>query len=110
MRENYRACLNRAYYAAYSRVTFALAAAPNVMFPMGREGPNHPGELGNGGIRRLIETSMPGMELARRRWLSGLVGRLYTLRIDADYHPSVEVDEGDAREAIAIMNNIFNAF
>src|SRR6266446_3011679 len=54
--ENYRSCLSRAYYAAYSKVTFALAAAPGVTFPAGREGPNHPGEMGTGGIRRLIET------------------------------------------------------
>ncbi len=69
-----------AYYAAYSKVTFALAAAPNVTFPAGREGPNHPGELGTGGIRRLIETSMPDMEQSHRVWLSELIGRLYTLQ------------------------------
>src|SRR2546423_3170495 len=100
---NHRSCVNRAYYAACSKVTFALAAAPNVTFPAGREGPNHPGELGTGGIRRLIETSMPGMEQSRRVWLSELIGRLYTLRIDADYKPSVEVNAGDAREAVSIM-------
>jgi hypothetical protein len=108
--ENYRSCLNRAYYAVYSKVTFALAAAPGVTFPAGREGPNHPGELGTGGIRRLIETSMPGMERSRRVWLSELVGRLYTLRIDADYKPSVAVDAGDAREAVSIMKDVFDAF
>jgi uncharacterized protein (UPF0332 family) len=108
--ENYRSCLNRAYYAAYSSVTFALAAASNVTFPAGREGPNHPGELGTGGIRRLIETSMPDMEQSRRVWLSELIGRLYTLRIDTDYRPSVEVNAGDAREAVSIMNKVFDAF
>jgi hypothetical protein len=108
--ENYRSCLNRAYYAAYSKVTFALAASPNVTFPSGREGPNHPGELGTGGIRRLIQSSMPDMDQDRRVWLSELIGRLYTLRIDADYKPSVEVNAGDAREAISIMNRVFDAF
>jgi hypothetical protein len=108
--ENYRSCLNRAYYAAYSKVTFALTAAPNVTFPAGREGPNHPGELGTGGIRRSIETSMPAMQQARRVWLSELIGRLYTLRIDADYKPSVRVNDGDAREAISIMQLVFDAF
>ncbi len=108
--DNYRSCLNRAYYAAYSRVTFALAAAPGIAFPSGREGPSHPGEAGTGGIRRLIETSMPGMEASRRVWLSELIGRLYTLRIDADYKPSVEVNAGDAREAVSIMKNVFDAF
>lgn len=108
--DNYRSCLNRAYYAAYSKVAFALAGSPNVTFPRKREGPNHPGETGTGGIRRLIETSMPDMEPARRVWLSGQIGRLYTLRIDADYKPSVEVNAGDAREAISIMNTVFDAF
>src|SRR5438034_9569684 len=107
--EHYRSCLNRAYYAAYSRVTFALTGAPSVTFPAGREGPNHPGETGTGGIRRLIETSMPDMEQPRRVWLSELIGRLYTLRIDADYKPSVQINAGDAREAISIMNKVFDA-
>ncbi|MFI5380813.1 MAG: hypothetical protein ACHRHE_16060 [Tepidisphaerales bacterium] len=93
-----------------SKVTFALAAAPNITFPAGREGPSHPGETGTGGIRRLIETSMPGMDPDRRAWLSELIGRLYTLRIDADYKPSVEVNDGDAREAVSIMNKVFDAF
>lgn len=106
----FRSCLNRAYYAAYSKVTFRLSGAPGVTFPAGREGPNHPGEIGTGGIRRLIETSMPDMDQSRRVKLSELVGRLYTLRIDADYKPSVEVNAGDAREAVSIMNTAFDAF
>jgi hypothetical protein len=100
-------CVTRAYYAAYSKVTHALAAAPGVTFPANREGPNHPGETGTGGIRRLIETSMPRMDQPRRVKLSELIGRLYTLRIFADYRPSVEVDGRDAREAISIMNRVF---
>jgi uncharacterized protein (UPF0332 family) len=108
--EQYRSCLNRAYYAAYSKVTFALSAAPGVTFPVGREGPNHPGEAGTGGIRRLIETSMPEMDQARRVKLSELLGRLYTLRIDADYKPSVKVTGSDAREAVSIMKTVFEAF
>lgn len=107
---NFRSCLSRAYYAAYSKVTHALGATPGVTFPTGREGPNHPGELGTGGIRRLIETSMPGMTYDRRAKLSELVGRLYTLRINADYKPSVEVGDREARIAISIMNTVFESF
>ncbi len=98
--ENFRSCLSRAYYAAYSKVTHSLAGAPGVTFPNNREGPNHPGETGTGGIRRMIEASMPNMQQDKRVKLSELVGRLYTLRIDADYRPSVEVEGRDAREAI----------
>jgi hypothetical protein len=108
--ENYRSCVARAYYAAYSKVTHALAAAPGVSFPASREGPNHPGEAGTGGIRRLIETGMPDMDQPRRVKLSELIGRLYTLRIFADYRPSVEVEGRDAREAISIMNTVFDSF
>ena len=106
----YRSCLSRAYYAAYSKVTHDLSAATNVTFPPGREGPNHPGETGTGGIRRLIETSMPAMSPDRRRKLSELVGELYTLRLYADYRPSIDIDAADAREAISMMNTVFDAF
>ncbi len=106
----FRSCLSRAYYAVYSKVTHDLTAAPGIAFPPRREGPNHPGETGSGGIRRLIETSMPGMTPERRLKLSELIGELYTLRLYADYRPSVEIDASDAREAISMMNKVFDAF
>jgi hypothetical protein len=108
--DNYRSCVARAYYVAYSKVTHTLAAASGVTFPANREGPNHPGESGTGGIRRLIETSMPGLDRSQRVKLSELIGRLYTMRIFADYRPSVEVEGRDAREAISIMNTVFDSF
>ena len=108
--ENYRSCLSRAYYAAFSKVNHALVAAPGVNLPLAREGVNHPGESGTGGVRRWIESHMPGMDQPRRVKLSELVGRLYTLRIAADYKPSVEVDGRDAREAVSIMNTVFDSF
>src|SRR4051812_23126908 len=104
--ENFRSCLSRAYYAAYSKVTHELAGVPGMTFPNNREGPNHSGETGTGGIRRLIETSMPNMQQHKRVKLSELIGRLYTLRVFADYRPSVEVAGRDAREAISIMNTV----
>jgi hypothetical protein len=107
---NFRSCASRAYYAAYSKVAHELVVTAGLTMPKGREGPNHPGETGTGGIRRLIETSMPNMQQDKRVKLSELVGRLYTLRIDADYRPSVEVEGRDAREAISIMNTVFDAF
>lgn len=108
--DRFRSCLSRAYYAAYSKVTHTLAATPGITFANRREGPNHPGELGTGGIRRLIETSMPNMQRDRRIKLSELVGRLYTLRVDADYKPSATVKARDARAAVSIMNTIFDSF
>jgi uncharacterized protein (UPF0332 family) len=108
--EHYRSCLSRAYYAAYSKVTSDLSAARGVTFSPGNEGPKHPGRTGTGGIRRLIETHLTNLDVRKRVKLSELVGRLYTLRCTADYHPSIEVDARDAREAISIMNTIFDSF
>ena len=53
---------------------------------------------------------MPNMSRQKRAALSGLIGRLYTLRIDADYKPSTLVEAREAREAISIMKTIFEAF
>jgi hypothetical protein len=108
--EHSRSCLSRAYYAVYSKVTFDLTAIPGVAFPVGDEGPRHPGRTGTGGIRRLIETHTTHLSSPKRIRLSELVGRLYTLRCVADYRPSVDVDARDAREAVSIMNTIFETF
>ncbi len=105
----FRSCMSRAYYAAYSKVTHELVTAGLTM-PPDREGPNHPGKTGRAGIRRLIETAIPNMRQEKREKLSELVGRLYTLRIDADYKPSVTVESRDAREAISLMKTIFDSF
>jgi hypothetical protein len=77
---------------------------PGVHFPAGDEGPKHPGRTGTGGIRRLIEAHLTNLDEPRRLKLSDLVNRLYTLRVSADYKPSVDVDGRDAREAVSIMN------
>lgn len=108
--EHYRSCLSRAYYAAYAKVTFDLTGIQGVSFPAGDEGPRHPGRTGTGGIRRLIEVHMTGLDEPKRVKLSELVGRLYTLRCVADYRPSMDVDARDAREALSIMNTIFESF
>jgi hypothetical protein len=108
--ENFRSCMSRAYYAACSKVTHELVTTAALTMPANREGPGHPGETGTGGIRRLIETSMPNMQRDKRVKLSELIGRLYTLRIDADYKPSVDIASRDAREALTIMNKVFYSF
>jgi uncharacterized protein (UPF0332 family) len=102
--DRFRSCASRAYYAAYSKVTHELVVTAGLTMAAGREGPGH------GSIRRLIETSMPNMQQDKRVKLSELVGRLYTLRIDADYKPSVEVEGADAREALSIMKTVFESF
>jgi uncharacterized protein (UPF0332 family) len=102
--DRFRSAVARAYYAAYSKVTHELAAIAGLLMPPGREGPSHTR------IRQIIETSMPNMAQTKRAKLSELVGRLYTLRIDADYKPSMAVEASEAREAISIMKTIFESF
>ncbi len=58
----------------------------------------------------MIETNMTNLDQTKRVRLSELVGRLYTLRCVADYHPSIDVDGRDAREAISIMKTVFESF
>jgi uncharacterized protein (UPF0332 family) len=100
----YRSAVARAYYAAYSKITHELTATAGLPMPPGREGPGH------SRVRPVIETSMPNMAPAKRDKLSELLGRLYGLRIDADYRPSAVVEGAEAREAISIMKTIFEAF
>ena len=53
---------------------------------------------------------MPNMSQPRRETLSDLIGQLYTLRIYAEYHPSVPVEAGESREAASLMNTIYYSF
>lgn len=102
--DHFRSGVARAYYAAYSKVAHELVVTAGLAMPPGREGPGH------SRVRPVIETSMPHMTQQKRVALSGLVGRLYTLRVDADYKPSIQVEAREAREAISIMKTIFEAF
>ena len=114
VRTRFRPCVSRAYYAAYAKVTHDLVQA-GVPMPRDREGPAHPGHLPGGtagtkGIRVLIVKHLVDFEVPKRRELSELIGELYVLRLNADYHPSLRVEDREAREAVAIMNTIFAAF
>jgi len=102
--DHYRSAVARAYFAAYSKISHELVAIAGLPMPPGREGPGH------NRIRPVIESSMPNMIQAKRDKLSEMIGRLYALRIDADYRPSIEVEGTEAREAISLMKTIFEAF
>ncbi len=100
----FRSAVARAYYAAYSKVGHELVMTAGLPMPPGREGPSH------GRLRPIIETSMPNMTQDKRDKLSELIGRLYTLRIDADYKPSSSVRIFEARAAISMMITVFESF
>ncbi len=102
--DHFRSAVARAYYAAYSKITYELVSVAGLPMPPGREGPSH------SRIRPVIESSMPNVAQAKRDKLSEILGRLYALRIDADYRPSIEVEATEAREAISMMKTIFEAF
>lgn len=102
--DRFRSCVARAYYAAFSKVMHELAVTAAPEMPPGREGFSH------ARLRPVTETSMPHMAQDKREKLSELIGRLYTLRVDADYKPSVEVQGAEAREAVSIMKRVLEAF
>ena len=110
-----RPCVSAAYYAAYARVTHELVVTAGLTMPTGREGPSHPGSTPGraarrGGIRRMIEAAMPGLDLAARQNLSQIVGELYDARILADYCPSQDLGPAEVRDSLAAMETVFDAF
>lgn len=114
VRTRYRSCLSRAYYAAYAKVTHLLVQK-GVPMPHAREGPPHRGHLPTGqaqhkGIRQLIVEKLTELDVAKRRALSELIGELYTLRLYADYRPAQQIDAPEAREAVSMMNTVFENF
>jgi hypothetical protein len=70
-------------------------------FPGDREGPAH------NQLPDLVEKACV-KRLGKTRWKAhGLLRGLYVMRVNADYHPSVEVGPGDAREALSMMREVF---
>lgn len=102
--DRHRSAIARAYFAGYAKVTHELTAVAALPMPPGREGPSH------SRIRRVIETSMPNMDQPKRDKLSEMIGRLYALRIEADYRPSSAVGITEARAAISLMTTVFDSF
>ncbi|RPI63315.1 MAG: HEPN domain-containing protein [Planctomycetaceae bacterium] len=95
-----RSCISRAYYAAYSRATKALAMSGGATFSAGREGPTHSGLPG------MVETHLAS--LGEHRWrVSDYLRTLYMLRLIADYRPSDEIENTDARKALELMGLVF---
>jgi hypothetical protein len=101
---HFRSAVARAYYAAYSKIMHELVVVAGLQAPPDREGFSH------ARIRPVIETSMPNMIQAKRDKLSELLGRLYALRIAADYRPSSTAGSTEGRAAISLMKTIFESF
>jgi len=100
-RSLFRAAINRAYYAAYSRVTHELNAVP-VFWPKNREGPPHVK------IPALIRDHLRTLRPKIRERIADMTAILYAMRCRADYHPSDTVDDSEARIALGMMKKIFD--
>jgi uncharacterized protein (UPF0332 family) len=94
----HRACVGRAYYAAYSLVTAELVASGKVF---GRfKNPDHsslPWHVLNG---------LGSLGLAERRSVAKALRRLRSRREDSDYKPLVSVDDSTARESLKDLAEI----
>ncbi len=100
---NFRSAVARAYFAAYAKLAQELIDA-GAQMPKDREGPSHKK------LQPMIETQLTSMGKEKRAALSNLIGQLYTLRIYADYKPSIVTAAREAREAISLMHKIFYFF
>jgi len=99
--KNYRSSINRAYFAVYARATHALSTL-SIDMPQGREGPKH------SKLRPMVEANLVAVQPDRCEALSRNIGELYYLRLRADYAPSDNVDEKDARAALGLMKKTFH--
>ncbi|CAN5477462.1 hypothetical protein BH09SUM1_BH09SUM1_10010 [soil metagenome] len=79
--EEHRSCINRAYYAAFSKIAHELEIR-GCQFPAGREGPRH-------NLGPLIENRLVFLTVRQREVLAAVVDRLYKPRLIADYRPSI---------------------
>ena len=93
-KEQYRACMSRAYYAAFYAATSVLSRVKNVNFDYGRNNPSHRQLAG------LLRDNLPFLPEWKRRELVSAVRRLFKERIDADYRRFARIDRQVALNAI----------
>jgi len=96
----WRTCISRAYYAVFSAATEALAKQ-GVTMPKGQNSPSHKK------VPVLVGNNLTGVSHPLRWRLARLVGRLYTMRLQADYMPDWPLEEADARDALGLMSAAF---
>lgn len=95
-RKRMRSSVSRAYYAAYSAITFELARTRGVTFAHGRNNPSHeqlPALIRHNLNRRRFPDPA-------RRDLNKALRRLRFARVEADYVPSAHCDASVARNCL----------
>ncbi len=92
-KDQFRSCMSRAYYAAFSAVTFALSE--HKPFRYGRETPPHRE------LVRLIQAHLAALfSPVKLRALKTTVRRLYDERLNADYRSGLTVDRASALRSL----------
>jgi uncharacterized protein (UPF0332 family) len=96
----WRSAASRAYYAVFAIVSFLLVRK-GLQMPQGREAPSH------ARLARMVTDHLT--ELGDVRWrVFHRIRALYALRLDADYVPSLPVDNTRVRQALAMMAEVFH--
>ncbi len=94
--KRHRSSVSRAYYAVYSRVTEELVRI-GLSMPAGMHNPQHQA------LPNLIGFNLSTISAPRRWRLSGIVRRLFRLRVIADYVPETEVASSENTIALGPM-------
>ena len=103
-KDHFRSSATRAYFAVYSKISYEIERS-GLSLPAGLEGPSH------SKLRPTIEKNLTHLGKENKRVaLSQIVGRLYDLRVYADYRPSITFRGHEAREALSLMKKAFEAF
>ena len=78
-----------------------MLAVPVVM-PAGREGPHHIP------LPEIVGYNLSTLEMTHRWRLADVLRSLYNLRCLADYRPSVDIEQDEARIAVGLMRRVFD--
>lgn len=97
--KRFRVSGSRAYFTVYCALS-SLFQDRAITFLDGWEGPRH------SVLPDLVLHNLYRMDKRARTEMYGEVIKLYNLRILADYAPSVNYGEGEARVSIRLMNKI----
>jgi uncharacterized protein (UPF0332 family) len=102
--ERYRSSVNRAYFAAYAKLTSALVASRSVAFANGNN-PTHQ-QLPDLVLNHLPHRILP---LHRRRDIKRGIENLRKARIEADYAPQSTIQRHEALQALKLACDIIQS-
>jgi uncharacterized protein (UPF0332 family) len=98
--ENWRSCISRAYYAAFSVVTQELiirGLTPRVEY----------GTWAHQSLPMMLQAHLNSSSETAAANLASALERLYRLRLIADYRPELRVGRREAFVATGLMSQVF---